>query len=163
MSGKGCGGGCLSLVGLTFLLYGWAGLHSNFAPLGWFFLTAGAVPLALAVALFRGAAADARRRAEWLAGQEERLVLQAALRHRGRLTPTMVAVSSAGITIARAREILDRLAREQVCGLESDDRGNVYYVFDLGQLDPLHEEPLEAEEWVRRMTGGGAREGSVDA
>lgn len=80
----------------------------------------------------------------------ERAVLEAAATNAGWVTPAMVALHAPGLSIAEARQQLERMAREGDCSVESDDRGELYYRFALSGA-PQTERPLSAEAWVEAM------------
>lgn len=58
----------------------------------------------------------------------ERLILKAAQKHKGVVTPTMIAVES-DLTISQAEEILEDLARRGYASLELRDSGGIEYRF----------------------------------
>lgn len=58
----------------------------------------------------------------------ERLILKSAQKHKGVITPTMIAVES-DLTIAQAEEILEDLARRGYASLEVRDTGGIEYRF----------------------------------
>ncbi len=157
LSGKGCGAGCLTMVAAFFAYCGiYAGVTDGGVALAVFFLIMGAVPGWLAFALVRGDQADRRARAERLRQQQERQILQVAAQHDGQVTPALVTMNVPHVTIAQAKAILDSLAKDGFCAIDSDPQGNVFYAFDLGQHTPRAE--AAPDEWVSqaarsRLTG----------
>lgn len=79
--------------------------------------------------------------------RRERAVLRTVAEHDGRVTPVLVALGGDDLSIAEARELLDDLARQGLCAVDSDERGALYYDFNIGpQADRLAR--LSPEEWV---------------
>ncbi len=168
MDGRGCGAGCLSTVGAFFLAVAVSALAEGGAGSlagAMFLLACAGFPLWMAFSLVGSMRRDALARQELSRERAERVCLQVAARNGGRVTPTMVALNSAEVTVAEAKEILDRLARGGFCTMDSDDHGSVFYQFDLGQR-PAEAGQVEPDRWVetmtRRMADSGAS-GLLDA
>lgn len=81
----------------------------------------------------------------------ERAVIEVAARNGGRVTPVLAAAASRDLSLSEARDLLDGLAKHGLCAFESDDRGAVYYDFNLGTVDASRE-PASPEEWVAQRT-----------
>jgi hypothetical protein len=144
--------GCLSVIGLWLL----AGAVSLAGPAQIVVAVMGIFPLWLALAVIAAGRHVAVEQAKLQQAHIERAILQLAADHDGRVSPTQVAMHVNGVTVARARELLDDLAAQNFCVGESDEQGRFYYVFALGASGRDASQPT-AEEWVtehgRRMSG----------
>ncbi len=150
MSSRGCGAGCLTATGLFFAFVAFSSAEGLSMML--FFLGLTGVMWALAGLNIRAMLADKQAARERLRELQERSILEIAARHDGLISPAQVAMETRGLTVKAARALLDELAREGFCTLDSDDQGRPFYQFDVGQSRETGEE-LSADEWVERMSG----------
>jgi hypothetical protein len=138
--------GCLAAVGAVGLAAA-IGLASPFIKV--FFGLPGLVLLAAAFAVLRSARRRAAEAVTAAVARLERGLLQLAARHDGLVSAAQAALEIPGLTVAAARDELERLAHEGFCSLETDDQGRTWFLFPVGQPAP-GESP---EQWVARQTG----------
>lgn len=110
------------------------------------FIVLVAVVMAIRVRMERTVAVDEALGGRHAHLRRERAILQAAMRNGGRVTPAQAALAGDDMAIAEAKEILDSLAKQGLCAVDSDDRGQVYYDFSLAVGQPGAE--LSGEAWV---------------
>ena len=145
-------GGCLLGAGMMFLF---GAMTVN---------TSGGAIVSLGLAVLLGVLAgvvvrqNAMRNLDEIANAErarlERAVLDVAAQHNGHVTPAILTVATPGLSIARAKQILDGFAKSGYCGLEIDGEGRPSYVFGA-EGQPVTEKPepqMSAEEWVESMS-----------
>lgn len=157
MGSRGCTVGCLGLLGAFWLAVAISAGGEGAVVL----VVLGLASLLGAFFQARKGIAERRAAQEAVRGLQEKKILAIAARHEGRVSPALVAMEAAGLTVKTAKAFLDELARDGFCTVDSDEDGHLYYRFAVGQAPEAAEEPLSAEEWVsqhsgprqRRMTG----------
>lgn len=109
----------------------------------------------------RGLPLDAltQHHARQLRLRQERAILKVVAENAGRVTPTQAAMAGEDLSLDEAKAILDDLASRGHCAFDSDERGTVYYDFNV---TPTPLGGLTPEQWVEqasaRMSGEEAAE-----
>jgi hypothetical protein len=132
------------------------GLHGGHVPsIMLLALLGGLFPLGVLLAIVGARRHPALEAPQAEQARLEQAILRLAKDHEGRVNPAMVAMQVRGVTVARARELLEALSGNDVCTAESDDQGHLYYVFTLSAPAAAEDKPT-AEAWVaaqgRRMS-----------
>lgn len=155
MDGRGCSAGCLVMIGMLFAAAGVdLLLEASFGAALMAFVMGG-MPMYLAWNLLQDAKRAVAERTEASQARIERSILRLAQSRDGRVTPAMVAMDVQGVTVKEAKRILDEMTRQNLCGMDSDARGHVFYCFTAERMTGQEQtdEELSAEQWVERMTG----------
>lgn len=148
---RGCAAGLLSAVAAFFFavaltMGGEAGLGPVLIVAIW-----GLIPALAAVQIMRSGNRETTAMKEAREAALERRALEVAAGNHGVVTPATLALGTRGVTIAAAKKLLERLAVDGFCTVDSDDAGRLVYRFAVGGEEA--EEELSPEEWVERMSG----------
>ncbi|MBI2300374.1 MAG: hypothetical protein HYU66_15750 [Armatimonadetes bacterium] len=122
-----------------------AGLGTALIILVW-----GLIPAIAAAQIYRSGRRETAAVREAREAALERRALEVAAGNHGVVTPSTLALGARGVTIAAAKKLLDRLAVDGFCTVDSDDAGRLLYRFAVG--GEAAEEELSPEEWVARMS-----------
>ena len=152
----GIGAGCL--FGVATFSFVVAAQVLQTADLGTALVLAamGAFPAWLGWAILQQAKKQAKELDAAQAARVEKQVLALAAGNHGVVTPAMVTMRVAGVSVAAAKKLLEQLAADGFCGVETDDQGRILYRFPVGEtavVDESDDLSLSPEEWVRRMGG----------